>query len=233
MKLSIILPTYNERKNIIPLIAVIKRMLDAREHDYEIVVVDDNSPDGTGEAVKEFSGKHKDVKCIIRSDEKGLATAIEKGIRNARGALILIMDTDFSHTPRTIPRLIKAIEDSDVAVASRYIKNGSMRAPWYKYIGSFLMNKVINAILNLGVSDSTGGFIIFRRKDIEGLDMDKIFSGYGEYCFKLLYALRAKGRKIKEIPFRYGIRRHGRTKSNLVSMGVMYLFEAFRTRLAA
>jgi dolichol-phosphate mannosyltransferase len=230
MKLSIILPTYNERENIIPLISVIKRILD-KEYGYEIMVVDDNSPDGTGKAVKELSEKENDVKCIIRVKEKGLASAIKEGIFNTKAPLILVMDADFSHTPRTIPRLIKAMEDSDVVLASRYVKKGSMRAPWYKYLGSFLMNKLISAILNLDVADSTGGFIIFKRKDLEGLVLKEIFFGYGDFCFRLLYALKRKGRKIKEIPFRYGIRRYGCTKSKLLNMGFMYLFQAARARL--
>jgi len=230
MKLSVILPTYNEKENIVPLIQEIKAVLDTERQEYEILIVDDNSPDGTAEEVKSSYKDGKNVFCIVRHNAKGLASAIKEGILQSRGEYILLMDTDFSHSPETIPELLKESEDNDAVVASRYVKGGGMEAPWHKYLGSLIMNRAIDIILELNIMDSTGGFLIFKKELLGGLDMNKIFIGYGEFCFRLLYALKIRGKKIKEIPFRYGIRRYGETKSRLINMGFSYLAEALKTR---
>ena len=230
MKTSVILPTYNERENIIPLIKEIKGNLDTLSTDYEILVIDDNSPDKTGEIVKQFSENQKSIRCIIRYDKKGLASAIQEGIQNTSGDLIIIMDTDFSHPPETIVSLFKNLENADIVVASRYVKQGSMDAPRHKYFGSFMLNKAIILILSFKIKDSTGGFFILKRKALENLDLNKIFSGYGDFSFRLLYHLREHNKTIKEIPFRYGLRRYGKSKTNLLKTGFSYLYEAFRTR---
>lgn len=230
MKISVILPTYNEKENIIPLIREIEESLSNHKLNYEIIVVDDNSPDGTGKTVEEFAKKNKKVKCLIRYDIRGLATAIKEGIQRTSRELIVVMDTDFSHTPSTIPKMFDVLEDNDIIVASRYIRQGAMDAPIHKYFGSFMLNKAIDIILGLKVKDSTGGFLLFKRKSISNLNLDKIFKGYGEFCFRLLYLLRKNKKKIKEVPFRYGLRRYGETKTKLLKVGFSYLYQAFKAR---
>lgn len=230
MKLSIILPTYNERANILPLIKELKNNLVGLNSDYEIAVIDDNSPDKTGEEAKRFSEKYQNINCIIRYDEKGLASAIKEGIQKTSGELIVIMDTDFSHPPITILKLFENLKDNDLIVASRYVKEGSMDAPWHKYFGSFILNKAISIILGFKVKDSTGGFFILRREALQNLNLNKIFKGYGEFSFRLLYAFKKTNKKIEEIPFRYAIRRYGKSKTNLLKVGFNYLYEAFKVR---
>lgn len=231
MKISVILPTYDERENIIPLIKETENNLKDLPLEYEILVVDDNSPDKTGEAVRQFTEKHQNVRCMIRQNEKGLASAIKEGIKNTTGDLLIIMDTDFSHPPSAIPLLFQNLKDNDMIIASRYVEQGSMDAPRHKYLGSLILNKTINIILGFDIKDSTGGFFLFKRKILENLDLEKIFDGYGEFSFKLLYALRKNNKHLKEVPFRYGLRRHGESKTNLLKTGFSYLYEALKTRL--
>lgn len=232
MKISIILPTYNERENIITLIKEIKNNMSKLRLDYEIIVVDDNSPDGTGEVVKQLTEKNKEIKCKIRYNKKGLSSAIKEGIEEASGELIVIMDTDLSHPPSTILELFENINDNDIVIASRYIKNGTMDASWSRYFGSMILNKAIDVILNLNVKDSTGGFLIFKKKILENLDTNKIFRGYGEFCFRLLYLLKRNNKRIKEIPFKYAARPYGKSKTNFLKTGFGYLYEAFKLRFS-
>ncbi len=230
MKLSIILPTYNERENILQLIKEINEVLSSDKINYDITVVDDNSPDGTGKVVKNFSKKHPKVKCIIRYNEKGLASAIKEGIRNTSGDLIAILDTDFSHPPKVIRKLLSNLNGNHMVVASRYVHNGSMDAPFHKYLGSFILNKAIQRIMNIDIKDLTGGFLIVKREALQNLDLDKIFQGYGDFCFRLLYVFKKEGRKIKEIPFRYAIRRYGKSKTSLLRTGLTYLYKALEAK---
>lgn len=234
MKISIILPTYNEKDNIGELIWEINSVF-KNSPDLEIIVIDDDSPDGTAELVKDIAKDQENINLIVRTDERGLATALKTGIENSSGDVIIIMDTDFSHPPGTIPNLVENIELADIVVASRYIKGGSMIAPMYKYRLSRLMNWVIKIILGLGINDSTGGFLAVNRNVFDKIDMSKVFSGYGygDYCFKLFFELKGENVKIKEIPFTYGIRRAGKSKTNLIKVGVNYIQEALKMCLRA
>lgn len=234
MKVSIILPTYNERENIVELIEEIYGIFES-ENDFEIVVVDDNSPDGTAGLVKEVAASRGNINLIVRKTEKSLTSSLRTGIQNSSGEILIIMDTDFSHPPNTIPHLIENVKNADIVVASRYIKGGSMIAPMYKYMASRLMNYAIKLILGISVYDSTGGFLAVRKKIFDRIDVDRIFSGYGygDYCFKLFFELKRENIKIKEVPFVYGARKAGKSKTNLVVVGANYIKEALKTRFGS
>jgi len=230
---SIILPTFNEKDNIGLLIESIFSVLNqSGNNSFEIIVIDDNSPDGTSSVVEKYNKNNPQIRLIIRTKERGLATAIKTGILNTKGDYIIIMDTDFSHPPSFIIKLIETIKegDYDVVIASRYIKGGGMSAPRYKYFLSKLMNNIIMQILDIKIKDLTGGFFIIKKSLLEKLDLDKIFLGYGDYFYRLFYELKKEEYTFKEIPFYYEKRKMGLSKTNTLKMGIDYLKTLFYLR---
>lgn len=237
MKVSIILPTYNEAGNISQLIKTINCQKELKEYQLEFVVVDDNSPDHTAAIVKALTKKIP-VKLFVRTKQKGLASAILYGIRKSRGQIIVLMDTDFNHQPKDIANLITPIIDqqADLVIGSRYIKGGGMHLSeasrwqyWLSRWGNYFVNRWL---LNLPVHESLSGFVAVRKKILARLNLEKIFSGYGEYCIRLIYYCHRRGFKIKEIPVMYGFRQYGISKSSLKRMIYFYLKTALQLRFS-
>jgi dolichol-phosphate mannosyltransferase len=215
---SVILPTYCERENIGRLITAIEDGLLDAGWEVEILVVDDNSPDCTAQAVEELQPRQGAiVKCIVRTKERGLATAIKCGLLEANGDRIVVMDTDFNHSPENLPEMVRQLDDYDLVIGSRFVKGGGMeerRRYWF----SLLYNLLIQIILFQGIRDSLSGFFAIRRAQLFTLDLDAIFYGYGEYFIRLTYLTRQRGFKILEVPVFYTLRKYGFSKSNLLSM---------------
>jgi len=236
LSLSIILPTFNEAGNIGQLIKTIYRQSGLKDYQLEIVVVDDNSPDGTAAAARRLSRSYP-VKVIVRIKQRGLATAILAGIRHARGRIIVLMDTDFNHQPKDIIRLVNPIASgrSDLVIGSRYIAGGGMplsEAGPIQFLGSKWGNWAVNKlILNLPVSESLSGFVAIRSKVLRLVPIKSIFQGYGDYCMRLLYHVHREGLKINEVAVVYGKRRYGVSKSQLLSMFFGYFKTALSLRL--
>ncbi len=229
-KVSAVLPTYNERGNIAGLSEELISEIKKAGYVPEIVIVDDSSPDGTGEEAKKLAAKHKEIKVILRT-ERGLGTAVLRGIKESTGSIIVLMDCDFSHPPQFVPVMLKETENADAIFASRYVKGGSMKTDKLQYYLSMLFNYVIKTLLGIKVIDSTNGFFAIKRKALEGIRMDRVFRGYGDYCFSMLYALKPKRLSIKEVPFSYMPRRYGRSKTSLLKAGVTYWIKAIKLRL--
>jgi dolichol-phosphate mannosyltransferase len=230
--ISVILPTYNEKDNIIYLInSIIKIFDELGDIQYEIIVVDDNSPDGTSKEVNN-NKNNENVKVITRRKERGLAGAIKTGIINSTGEHIIVMDTDLSHPPEFIKTLINTLFDLnlDIVIASRYIQGGKMLTSKYKYILSNFMNYLVGIIINLKLKDLTGGFFIMKKSILNSIDIDKVFIGYGDYFFRLFYALKEVRYSYKEIPFTYEHRRSGESKTRTFHMGLEYIKTAFSLR---
>lgn len=237
MKISIILPTYNEAGNIGRLIEAINGQEELKELKQEFVVVDDNSPDGTVEAVKKLIKKKLPIKLIIRKEQHGLASAIIAGIKQSGGEIIVLMDTDFNHRPEDIPRLLGPIlkNRADLVIGSRYIPGGGMHGSeanrwqyWLSKWGNYLVNY---QLLHLPVHESLSGFLAMKITVLNHLDSDKIFSGYGEYCIRLLYLANKKGFRLAEVPVMYGLRKYGVSKSSIKRMVYFYLKTALELRL--
>ena len=214
---SIIIPTYNESENILRLIEAIIENLPSRIF-AEIIVVDDNSPDGTGRIVEKYVHEDIDsnraclVKVINRQNKTGLIPAILHGISSSAGEYILVMDADFSHSPETIPRMIKELlqNPDHIIVASRYIKGGSVIGwPLKRKIISRVANIIARRVLKLcNITDPMSGFFAFRRPLIENINFDS--SG-----FKLLLELvvKLKGSTgVTEIPYTFTERKLGKSK---------------------
>jgi dolichol-phosphate mannosyltransferase len=230
-RVSVILPSYNERGNIIPLASEVLEVLDANKLDGEVVMVDDGSPDGTGELARLFAEEKKRVRVFVNRRRLGLAASILRGIQVSSGDVVVVMDSDGSHPPSVIPQLVSGLQSADLCLASRYIQGGGMDAPAYKQGLSRLLNAALNGILGLGVSDSTGGFFAAGRRLLSAQDADEVFVGYGDYFFRLLYALKRDGKTFSEVPFNYELRRSGKTKTNVFIMGAKYLLSALKLRI--
>ncbi len=229
MKVSVILPTYNEKGNICELVEAVRRELKTIAATPEIIVVDDNSPDGTGEHVTgEYAGDG-DVKVFIRTGERGLATAIRYGIEHAEGEIIVVMDTDFNHDTRLIPQMVEFLKYYDIVIGSRFTLGGGMYDN-FRYYGSYLFNMMIRVVLNTRTQDNLSGFFSIRRELLSKLEFNRIFWGYGDYFFRLLFYAREIPAKIIEVPVVYQIRGEGESKTRVYEQLVKYFVALIKLR---
>ena len=230
VNVSVILPTYNEADNIIPLIEEILTYIPVES---EIIVVDDDSPDRTWEGVEAFGQKESRVRLLRRIGRKGLTSALQEGINLSKGRYIFWMDCDFSMPPDKIPVLLQALEDHDIAMASRYIPGGEEKG--HSPLGSFLSRAICSLasrVLSPAIKDYTSGYIGLRREVIQTLPLR---GDYGEYFIELIYKAYKKGYKIKEIPYRCLPRRSGESKTatdlwGYLKRGRKYLATIVRVR---
>ncbi|HWY34904.1 MAG TPA: glycosyltransferase family 2 protein [Nitrosopumilaceae archaeon] len=212
--LSVIVPTYNESKNIVGILDSLRKHLPIGI-DTEIIVVDDNSPDGTGNIVEEYAKNSKkensqSVQIIHRKTERGLSSAILAGIKYAKGDSVVVMDSDFSHPPQTIPKMIEELQKSecDIVVASRYVNGGSVKGwPFKRKIISKGATKIARHGLGIKIKDPMSGFFAFKRHIINNIKFDAI-----GYKILLEILVKARGVKVKEIPYEFINREEGSSK---------------------
>jgi dolichol-phosphate mannosyltransferase len=233
MNITIVLPTFNERDNIIPLIQRGLAALDS--YQVEMLVVDDDSPDGTWQVVAELAGRDPRVRLIRRTQERGLASAIATGIAQARGAWIGWMDCDLSMPPEDLPRLAGALAaGADVALGSRYVRGGrDVGHAWVGRAFSRTINLAAAWLLDRRVTDYTSGFILARREVFERIPLQ---GDYGEYCIDLLYRALRAGFGVVEVPYACVPRETGESKTatnplGYVSRGWNYVVTILRLRL--
>ena len=229
---TIVIPTYNERENILFLIPAIKKIeKKLKGYRLEIMVVDDNSPDRTGTSLRKTYGRDPWVRVIIRKNQRGLGTAIRDGIKAAKGRNIIGMDADFNHDPGCIPNLLQELNLADLVICSRFIPGGGMQDK-KRYWGTRMFNLLLRTLLKFPSTDNASGYYAIRAKDLVNLGIGKIYYGYGDYHLRLVYSAKVKGLRIAETPVYYGDRRFGTSKSNLLSMSYTYLAEAIRLRFS-
>lgn len=221
MKTLIIIPTYNERDNIKNLIPLIKKV----NKKIHILIVDDNSSDGTVTVINGFKRRDKTINLLKRHYKSGLGKAYVDGFKYALAKkydLIFEMDADFSHDPRYIPEFLKEIKDNDLVIGSRYINGVSVvNWPIRRLILSQFANFYARFITGLPLSDCTSGYKCFKRKVIESIDLDKIHSDGYAFQIEMHYRAWKKGFKIKEIPIIFVDRHSGTSK-----MSRKVMFEA-------
>jgi len=230
MKVSVILPTYNEAGNIVELVQQIIRNIPSG-WDYEIIVVDDNSPDGTCEKVRTSFHNNSLVLSMLRTSDRGLAKSIRVGIEQATGDHIIVMDTDFTHDPVEIPKLLHVGKLYDIVSGSRFCPGGNMQDKKH-YIASLTYNWFLRVILRTQIQDNLGGYFIIKREKIIELPLDKIFYGYGEYFFRLLHFAQRRRFTIVELPAQYLVRSAGKSKSSFLKLLFTYTVAAIRLKLA-
>ena len=216
MRATICLPTYNELENLEAMIAALGEVL--RDGD-RVLVVDDGSPDGTGELADRLAGEHSWVGVLHRAVKEGLGPAYLAGFRRALddGAeLVLEMDCDFSHDPRDVPRLIAAAEDgADLVLGSRYVRGGSI--PNWGALRRFVSlggNIYAQVFLQSRIRDLTGGFKCFRRRVLETIPLDAIDSKGYAFQIETTYRVRRAGFRVVEIPIAFTDREQGTSKMN-------------------
>lgn len=213
-QVSIIIPTYNESQNILKILKSIGENL-LPNVSTEAIVIDDNSPDGTGKIVEDYVTNVKKIAnytidVIHRTAKKGLSSAILKGVQYAKGDTIIVMDSDFSHPPQIIPRLLDALKkyQCDIVVASRYVKGGNIHGwPLKRKLMSKLATVIAKKGLGVRTSDPMSGFFAFNRAVIKGLKFDAI-----GYKMLLEILVKTKGTTIKEIPYTFTDRKFGSSK---------------------
>ena len=214
MEKLIIVPTYNERENIDPLL---ERLL-ALPYGLDVLVVDDGSPDGTAGLVKAWQARSQRVHLIERPGKLGLGSAYRDGFRFAlaQGAeYIFEMDADFSHDPDAIGEFLEAAKDADIVLGSRYLHGVTVvNWPLSRLILSYSANVYTRVITGLPVADATGGFKCFRRRALEGVALDRVKTeGYG-FQIEMSFRCWRKGLRLKEIPIMFVDRRAGVSKMN-------------------
>jgi len=221
--ISIVLPTYNEKDNILVLADAIHICLGQREH--EIIVVDDNSPDGTFTAVQEAGRPF--IRAIIRTSDRGLAKSIRCGLEKAAGEVFVVMDTDFNHRPDYLPFMVDALYYYDCVTASRFLYGGKMDDRW-RHIASWLFNIFTRIVTGGQITDSLYGYFAISKSRLEKLDYDKIFWGYGDYCIRLLYYLQKDQVNILQFPAVNGKRLGGKGNSKLAGTFWQYFREVIK-----
>ncbi len=209
VELSLIAPTYNEKENIVPLVERVHKALS--QYDYELIIVDDNSPDGTAQLANSLSSKYP-LKVIVRTTERGLASAVVAGFSQAGGQVLGVIDADLQHPPEAIPALLDAIRGgADVAIGSRYVEGGGIEGWSTKReiisIGAKTIARLLLSSVR-GIKDPLAGFFLFRREIIE----DTVLAPTG---YKILLEVLVKGNasQVVEVPYIFKERERG--KSNL------------------
>jgi dolichol-phosphate mannosyltransferase len=208
----VVLPTYNERENLPEIVPAIL----AASPELDVLIVDDNSPDGTGLAADELAAKSDRVRVLHRAKKEGLGRAYLAGFAEALGrgyGRVLEMDADFSHDPARLPALLEASKEADLVLGSRYVEGGGT-VNWG--IGRRLLSKggslYARTILGLPVRDLTGGFKCFHRRVLESIDLANVSSSGYAFQIELTYRAVRRGFRIKEVPIVFADRRVGKSK---------------------
>jgi dolichol-phosphate mannosyltransferase len=232
----LILPTYNEAENIDPMVRAVLPRLGEAEVDPHVLIVDDSSPDGTGEIADRLAAEFEQVEVLHRPHKQGLGRAYLAGfaVALAQGAeLILEMDADFSHDPADLPRLISAARAADLVLGSRYVPGGGI-TEWGT--GRRLLSRAGSSyarfLLGVPVRDLTGGFKVFHRRVLEGLDLEAVHAdGYG-FQIELTYRAICAGFTVTEVPIVFQERRLGRSKMTpRITLEAVWKVPVLRLRL--
>ncbi|MBI4217463.1 MAG: polyprenol monophosphomannose synthase [Parcubacteria group bacterium] len=234
MRLAVIIPTYNEKDNIE---RIVREVLDLGIVSF-LLVVDDSSPDGTGNRADKLAAADVRVRVLHRPKKQGLGAAYVAGFRSVIGLpaeKIITMDADFSHDPKDIPRLVGAAANSDIIVGSRYIPGGAilgwdMRRKLLSWVGT----RVARILLGLKVRDCTAGFKCYDRRFLESLDLNAVSSQGYAFQVEMLFFAKTQGYSVREIPITFRERTFGKSKVDLREIGtfaVSILGLAFRRLL--
>lgn len=240
---SIVLPTYNERDNICDLIDAIHHELATTGYRFEVLIVDDSSPDGTAEVVRRRyaidaqgngrlpGNERATVRLFVRAQEKGLANSIRDGLLIALGRTLVVMDTDFNHDPSMIPQMVDLLRYYDLVIGSRFVMRGGMEDR-LRYHFSQLYNVFIRALFQTQIQDNLSGYFAIRRERLYSLAplFPAIFYGYGDYFIRLLLAAWRQDWRILEVPVFYILRRHGDSKTGFWSIFKQYTEAVLRLR---
>ena len=249
--ISVIMPTYNEAGNIEELVERTEKTLQKEtlagqarnptkasafgragkkqetnnNENFEIIVVDDNSPDGTSNLVKKLQKGRPYLRLVTRTTERGLPTAVERGIKESKGEVVAWFDCDLSVAPEQLAGMIPYLEEADIVLGSRFVDGGGdVRGVGYSKDFSKFLNDLARMILSPVITDYTSGLIMAKKKALEGTIFDGV---HGTYFMGMIYRAYKKGWKIKEVPYVFGKRGYGESKivgfKKYVKTGLGYL----------
>jgi len=228
-RVSIVLATYNERENILDTIqSIFEHVKDA----VEVIVVDDDSPDGTWHVAGSLGDSR--VKVIRRVATRGLASAFNRGIIESRGEIVGWMDADMCMPPAMLPAMIEKLKEYDIVIGSRYVEGAKDDRARLRVIASWLINRFAGLVLGYGVKDYDSGFVVLRRTVFDKVSI--IPTGYGAYFMEFLYTCRKKGLTVYEMPYVFRDRAKGVSKSapsllKFFKTGMEYVIRIFIARL--
>jgi dolichol-phosphate mannosyltransferase len=219
MKILMVLPTFNEAEN---LPVLVKKILSLDGQDISLLIVDDNSPDGTGEIADRLSEENPDkVYVMHRKGKQGLASAYIQGFKHALTIddiqAIGMMDSDFSHDPEKLPEMIAAMEDADLVIGSRYVEGGSVDRDWpawRKFLSAF-GNFYARSILNLNTRDVTTGYRLWRSEKLLAFPLDEVLSTGYIFLVEMAFLATGLGFRIVEVPIYFADRKMGTSKMNI------------------
>ena len=217
MRITIVLPTYNEAENLPNLVSALFSL----PLDLSVLVVDDNSPDGTGRIAEDLAKQHPgNFHVLHRAGKLGLRSAYIEGFQKAfeRGAAAVVqMDADFSHNPAVLPEMARRLANHDVVIGSRYVEGGSLDESWpaWRKALSAFGNFYARTILNSPLHDMTTGFRMWRREVLQGMPLDRIRSNGYIFLVEMAYVAYLMGFRIAEVPIHFADRRWGKSKMSL------------------
>ena len=230
MTVLIVLPTYNEAENIVLLLPQLLEL------PVDVCVVDDGSPDGTGDIADEWAAREARVRVVHRSGKLGLGTAYIAGFRVALAAgydAALTMDADFSHNPKYIPAMLAKLADADLVIGSRYVRGGEVRYPWHRRMLSKVSNFVARLLLGYTAHDCTAGFRLYRSAVLRAMPLDRIFSNGYSFLTETMWHVQRAGFRIAETPIVFEDRVRGQSKisSREIYRGMTTVGRLFLRRL--
>ena len=231
MSYSIILPAYKEAKNLNIIIDQIQNFMKGKI--FEIIVVDDFSDDGTERILKKKQKKYKNLFFYLRKLEyKSLAGSILKGISLSKKNNIIVMDSDFNHKPKDLKRLISRFENKklDFVIGSRF-ERVDFKKLKFRFILSYYFCIFLSILLGIKSSDSLSGFFILKKKILKRSFEKKIFYGYGDFFFRLIYLIEKKKYKYENVQIMYGERIYGISKSTFFGLLFKYTFQAIKLKI--
>ena len=223
---SIILPTYNESENII---TIIDALFGAIKQPLEVIVVDDDSPDLTWKIAQECN--RGGVK-VIRRNERGLSSAIKRGLKESQGDIAGWMDADMSMPPSALPEMLKSLDRYDIAIGSRYIRGGKDARSFFRAVTSRIINWFAQALLGFDIKDYDSGFIVFKKTVLQKVSFPSK-QGYGDYFIEFIFKCKKAGFKIKEVPYVFQDRTKGASKTAASLLGFFILGLGYLMRIVS
>jgi len=229
-KLSIVIPTYNEKKNIVILINNLQKIVKKKDILTEIIVVDDNSPDKTAKSTIRLNKKYGNIVTIIRKSNKGFSKSLMCGLKEARGKYILCMDADLVHDPKELPKMLNLMKNNDMVIGSRYLNDSIIKRPKYRNAISLIGQYFQRFILGIDISDTTNNFRMFKYEVFQSIK-HKLHTDGNVFLLEFAYHA-SKKYKIKEIPIYYLERTEGESKLSAGKEAIFFLHRIIKLRFS-
>ena len=231
--ISVVLPTYNEKENIVTLIQDVESLLNKYKLGFEIVLVDDNSPDGTADVVRKLNQKYRNIRVFVREKKLGIGSAHMFGYKKVKGDIVIAMDTDLSHNPKQMLAMIDKINEGyDMVIGSRHMKGAyyekNTPETRKKFIASRLGNMITTFISDVPIHDFTNGYRAIRKEVIDDV---KTKSTGNSFLMEFIVKAHRKGYRVTEVPVTFRDRKFGKSKLKLGEESVKYFMDLFKYSL--